>query len=558
MDSFFRQLAAIGAMRLVLMFGLAAGVAGALMFVGMGTGNGRTAFLYSSADLADVAEMSSRLGQAGMPFDLTAGGSVIMVPRERVIEARLLLAQDGLPNSANMGYEIFDNQSGLGATQFVQNINKIRALEGEVARTLEGLQIVASARVHLAIPERKVFERDAEAPSASVVLEVRGDLSRTQARAIRNIVASAIEGLNPSRVTIMDSDGRLLFDGSGEGEDAAVDAMDDRRVQIETRIRNRVSELLTPLVGRDAVEVQVSAEIDTTRITETAEMFDPEGQVIRSVQTEQIRGDESSNEANDSVSITENIPETDANANAAGTRRQNTTSQSREQTNFDISQTVRTQIRLPGEITRLSVAVVIDDVRITDEEGAITFTNRDPELMQRIESLVRSAVGFTEARGDTVTVVNARFAETIAPTFGAEAPPPMQFDKNDILRIVELSVLAIVAILVLLLVARPLVSAATGGQTAGTTGGSSGSLAGALTALPGMSGDAADGDPGATAMLMSPEDAANATANFAKVDGEISQKTVDQVTSIVSQNPDKSLQILRDWLHDSDSPEAAT
>lgn len=262
MDSFLKQLATIGVVRLVLMFGLAAGVAGALMFVAMGAGNSQKAFLYSSGDLADIADMSNRLGQAGMPFDIAGGGSVIMVPRERVIEARLLLAQDGLPNSATMGYELFDSQNALGTTQFVQNINKIRALEGEIARTLQGMPAVATARVHLAIPERKVFERNPQKPSASVVLEVRGELSRRQAGAIRNLVAGAIEGLQPSRVTIMDTEGRLLFNGAGDTEDAAVDALDERRVQIESRIRNRVAELLMPLVGRDGVEVQVSAELD--------------------------------------------------------------------------------------------------------------------------------------------------------------------------------------------------------------------------------------------------------------------------------------------------------
>lgn len=555
MNAFFQQLAQLGAVRLIIMFGVAAGVAGALMTVGMGLGTEDRTVLYTSQDMSAIADMSDRLSQANIPFEISAGGTVILTPRQREVEARLLLARDGLPGSASMGYELFDQQRTLGATQFVQNLNRVRALEGELARTLVGLAGVADARVHLALPERRLFDRDAETPSASVVLTLRGaELSRGQAKAVRNLVAGAVPGLTSNRITILDADGALLADGSGDGEDAASAALNDRKSQEESRLAAQVTRLVERLVGRGSAAVQVSLDLDMTQVTSTAEVFDPEGQVVVSTETREESSSGENAEDDGTTTVTENIPETAEDGEGVNTQR--TTSRTAdnalvERTNFQNTRRTRSEIRMPGELRRLSVAVAVDGVRTETEEGGVVYEPRAAEVMAEIEALVKAAIGFSETRGDIVTVTNLPFPETTAPVIGTVAPPPISFAASDIMRFAELGVLLVVALLVILLVARPLLKAA------GPSGDSGGfpalpAPAGAVT-VAGVSPAAAAGDDGGPLALMAPDDGSEEMVDIASVDGALKASSVKKITDIVNEHPDKTVSVIRGWLHEGES-----
>ena len=207
-----------------------------------------------------------------------------MVPKDQVPRLRMKLAESGLPKGGGVGYEIFDKSDALGATSFVQNINRLRALEGELARTIRGIDRVQAARVHLVLPERPLFSRDKADPSASIVLKMRGTLEPQQVRAIRHLVATAVTGLKPQRVSVVDETGRLLADGTADDGPGGVSA-DDRKVTFERRMREQVESIITSVVGPGRARVQLTADFDFNRITQTSDKFDPDGRVVRSSQT---------------------------------------------------------------------------------------------------------------------------------------------------------------------------------------------------------------------------------------------------------------------------------
>src|SRR5437763_16240212 len=228
------------------------------------------------------------------------------------------LAESGLPKGGGVGYEIFDKSDVLGATSFVQNINHLRALEGELARTIRALDRVQAARVHLVLPERPLFSRDKAEASASIVLKVRGALEPQQVRAIRHLVASAVNGLKPERVSIVDEAGRLLANGA-PGDNGTGASADERQTAYERRLREQVEAIVTSIVGPGRARVQLTADFDFNRVTQTSEKYDPEGRVMRSSQTR-----EESSAANDAkegqVSVGTELPNAQRSGEGAGQR----------------------------------------------------------------------------------------------------------------------------------------------------------------------------------------------------------------------------------------------
>ncbi len=540
------------------MFGVAAGVAATLLFVAMGAGSKPQALVYSSNDPADIAEIAEILTQAGIAYEIDASGTMIRTARDRVGDARVLVAREGATSGSSMGYEILDNQSALGTTQFVQNINRIRALEGEIARSLTNFDSVAAARVHLAMPERRLFEREETSPSASVVLDVRGDLRRSEAIALRNLVANAVPGLSPNRVTILDNQGRLLYDGAAEGEDAVATALDDRRAQLENRFRTRILQMLENHVGRGAADVQVAVELQTMRVTQSEEIFDPNSQVARSVETRELREGSSDRETDDATTVTENIPETADDTGGDALLRQSDSTSLSEVTNFELSRTTRTQLRAPGDVARISVAVLVDGVLDVGADGAEVYAERSPEDLAVIEDLTRAAIAFDEARGDSVYVANLPFSKPDAPELGEPAASAFSFDKNDIMRVIELGVLALIALLVIVFVARPLLKSIASTGAALAPAGALPGMAGA-GALPGPDGVApppllqAPEGASEAVTLMSPDEGDDAAlAGMARIDGNVKEAAVEKVSEIISDHPDRSLAIIRGWLHDQE------
>src|SRR5690242_16853965 len=272
--------------------------------------------LFTDLSFEDSAAVVKELERQAVPYELRNEDAVVLVPKEKVARLRMALAESGLPKGAGIGYEIFDNSEALGTTSFVQNINNLRALEGELARTIRSLDRVQAGRVHLVMPERPLFSRDKVEPSASIVLRVRGALETAQVRAVRHLVASAVNGLKPQRVSVVDEAGNLLADGAESAETAIGGLGQERQVTFERRLRDQIESIVSSVVGPGRARVQLSAEFDFNRVTETFDKFDPEGRVLRSSQTREESAASGSQEGQ--VTVGNELPGAQQNQQAGG------------------------------------------------------------------------------------------------------------------------------------------------------------------------------------------------------------------------------------------------
>src|SRR5436309_2979450 len=451
--SFLRGL---GASRLMAMVAVTTALIGFFAFVIMRVTTPQMTTLFTDLSFEDSSGIIKDLERQAIPFELRNEGAVIMVPKDKVTRLRMKLAESNLPKGGGVGYEIFDKSDALGTTSFVQNINHMRALEGELARTIRAIDRVQAARVHLVLPERPLFSRETPEPSASIVVRVRGSLEPQQGRAIRHVVASAVNGLKPQRVPIVDEAGQLLADGARTEQALGLSA-DERQVAFERRLREQVETIVTSVVAPGRARVQLTADFDFNRVTQTSEKFDPEGRVMRSSQTREESS--ASNEGKEGqVTVGNELPGAarppgDNNA----TREQS--KKSEEILNYEISRSTKTEVTEGGRVNRISVAVLVDGAYTKNDRGETTYQPREKEEIDRIAALVRAAIGFDQKRGDQVEVVNLRFADVPANVI-AEPTGVMsylQFTKDDVMHWVELAVMILLGFVVLLAVVRPLV-----------------------------------------------------------------------------------------------------
>jgi flagellar M-ring protein FliF len=544
--SFFNALQRFGIGRLAAVIGAAAGAVAILVAVMLNVGGEPQALLYSNLDLKEASEITAALDQAGVKYEAKGDGSTIMVARDKVASTRLLLSSKGLPTSGSVGYEIFDSQNALGQTDFVQNLNRQRALEGELARTIRSLKGVTSARVHLVLPKRQLFEEEAGAPTASVVVGLGGrDLSADHVRSLRNLVAGAVPNLKPDHVTVLDETGKMLAAGAEDGDAGLAGQLaQDRKSEAEERIRRAVKDVVEGVVGPGKARVQVMADLDLSRVTVQEEKFDPDGQVVRSTSTTEENSKDTTASPNGAVGAAANVPG-GTTANGA-TESGSNSGRSEETTNYEISKTTRTEIVEPGAVKRLSVAVAVDGVTTVGKNGKTSYAPRSAEEMQRIEQLVRSAVGFDQARNDQVSVVNVRFNREADGVGGTSAAAPvLDFDKNDIMRGLELMILLVVAALMVFFVVRPMLkSGGAGTAPAPMLAAATGGVAGAPLAL-GLSAPGGDG-----LALPGPSDM-DQRIDIARIEGQVKASSVKKVADFVDKHPEESVSILRGWLHES-------
>ncbi|MTI43573.1 flagellar M-ring protein FliF [Roseibium hamelinense] len=453
MNGLIEFIKTLGPARVAAMGAVAASLVGVFAFIIFRVTAPQMTTLYNDLALEDSSAIVSQLESANVPFELAREGSTILVPKDQVARLRMRLAEEGLPTGGSIGYEIFDRTDTLGATSFVQNINHLRAMEGELARTIGSIDRINAARVHLVIPERQLFQRDRRPPSASIVLNVRGSLGDPEVRAIQHLVATAVEGLDPERVSVVDESGRLLASGAAGDENGIMaTGLQDRVVAIESRLRNQIEEILSSVVGPGRARVRVAAEVDFNRTTETIETFDPEGQVVRSTQTKEEAS--SSIDSPDEVTVGNQLPNAGQNDGEGSDRDQSSLTE--EVVNYEISKSVRTEVVEAGQIKRLSVAVLVDGTYVPNADGDVVYAPRSQEALDRIAVLVRSAIGFDPERGDSVEVVNLQFALPPQTDLLADAGGLFDFTRDDILRFAELGVLLLISLLLLLFVVRPL------------------------------------------------------------------------------------------------------
>ncbi len=447
--------------QLGLMIGLAASVAFgvAVVFWSQGTDY---RLLYSNLAEQDASEIVQSLQQAGIEYRLSDGSGTIMVPAADVSSVRLMLAGEGLPKGSGAGFEMLDNQDGFGLSQFMENARYQRALEGELVRTITALDSVRSARVHLAIPKQTAFVRRREKAKASITIDLLPGrlLQDGQVAAISHMVAASVPGLESSQVMIIDQRGRLLT-SSEQSEDMKLTANQfDYRKRLESYYVQSIQGLISPLVGDGRVRAQVTAEVDFTRTEKTQERFDPATASIRSEHVE-----EQQNTGATALGIPGSLSnQPPAEGNADGTEQAPEGMRSRRLTkNYELDKTISHVRQGSAKVERLSVAVVVDYKMTKNEAGESVQTPLSSEDMARITALVRRAVGFNEARGDLVEVVNAPFSLPEFPDVAVEEPG---FLEQPIVRQLAKQGLAGLAILYLLFgVLKPAMrSLATGGK----------------------------------------------------------------------------------------------
>jgi flagellar M-ring protein FliF len=499
--------------------------------------------LFTDLSYEDSAAIVKELERQGVNFELRNDGSIVMVPKDRVARLRMSLAGEGLPKGGGIGYEIFDKSDALGTTSFVQNINNLRALEGELARTIRGIDSVVAARVHLVLPERPLFSRDKVEPSASIVLKVHGTLEPQQVRAIRHLVASAVNGLKPQRVSIVDEAGHLLADGNGDDGVGEISG-DERRSAFEKRLREQIDAIVTSVVGPGRARTQVNADFDFNRVTQTSDKYDPEGRVVRSSQTREETS--ATNERENQVTVGNEIPgggnqrpgQPPPEANGAA---KDQSRKSEEIVNYEISRTTKTEVIEGARVNRISVAVLVDGTYGKNDKGDIVYQPRSKEEIDQIAALVRTAIGFDQKRGDQVEVVNLRFAETPAtpitePTGWMAA---LQLTKDDLMRAIEMTVMGLLGLVVLLMVVRPLVRRVLAPEQR-------------PLALPAGAGDAQLAEALAAEAAKAAEPSPTAKMiDIAQIQGQVHAQSVQKVGELADKNPSEAVTIIRQWMSES-------
>ncbi len=381
--------------------------------------------LFANVSDKDGGAIVAQLSQMAVPYKFTEGGTAILVPADKVHDARLKLAQAGLPKGGTVGFELMDN-ARFGTTQFQERLNFQRGLEGELVRSITALSAVEGARVHLALPNQNGFFRDQQKPSASVLLTLHPGrtLDRAQLAGIVHLVASSLPELNPKAVSVLDQTGTLLT-GSPEGMAGANGGLDAQQLQyvnnIEAQYTKRIMDILEPVVGRENLRAQVSAELDFSQTESTSEEFKPnQGQepaAVRSAQTSESNGG-ATNMPTGVPGATSNQPPLPAaapiNGNAqpmqpAQTGGTGGTGKREALTNYEVDKTVRVTRGATGTIKRLSAAVVVNHRSVTDKKGVVQSVAMSQEDLDKLTSLVQETVGFSKDRGDSVKVINTPF-----------------------------------------------------------------------------------------------------------------------------------------------------
>ena len=431
--------------------------------------------LYGSLSEKDASQVIEALQQSNVEFRVDEGSGMVMVPAAKLKEIRMQLAGQGLPNGAGMGFELLQQETGFGTSQMVERARYQQAIQGELARTITTIGAVHSARVHLAIPKQSVFVRKRQPPSASVALRLHSGrvLEDDQVEAVVHLVASSVPELEPGRVTVVDHKGRLLS-GDPESREMKLSATQfEHTRRIEQHFRERVEGLLIPIVGRDKVRAQVTADVDFTVTEQTQERFNPDQPALRSEQLNEQQT--AAGEAGGIPGALSNQPPAagrapETNAAAAGAAGQaDSLNSSRQATrNYELDRVISHTRMSPISLRRLSVAVVVDNIAAVGEDGQVSVRERTPEEIERLTELVREAIGFDARRGDSVTVMNSSF---LAPEPVAELPEVPLWEQGWFLDITKQVGGLLLVVLLIFFVLKPTMKRLTAGHAAALAGG---------------------------------------------------------------------------------------
>ncbi len=496
------------------------------------------AVLYSDLELQDSAKIVQELENQRIPLQLLHDGSVIKVPKSKVISVRLNLAQAGLPNSGSLvGYEIFDKEDSIGTTNFTQNIKLVRALEGELSRTISAFDQVIKARVHLVIPQKEIFSKERVEPRASIVLKLRSSNSmrKSEIDAISHLVITAVPSLEMKNISIIDTKGKALKIGSAEENANFISSKnDDIRIANENRLKKDIENLLESTLGIGKVKVRVALEMNFDRIITNSELYDPESAVVRSTQAIDEKEKNPIMQQNSSdVSVANNIP----GGGSLGEQTEGNFAiieKSDQTTNYEISKTIKNHITESGVITKMSIGILVDGNYKTDPETEEdVYHPRSKEDLAKIANLVKVAIGFNEDRNDKIEVINMQFSHDL---YGLEEDDS-EWLKQELPDLLQTLILAVVVLLILITVIRPIAMKAFEIRQA-KEGNNIGTGSQPLTAGSSISGANGEGSSGEEFL----------TEEAAKKKGQVSP--LERINNIVNNDPESLVIALRKWLNE--------
>jgi flagellar M-ring protein FliF len=530
-------IAQLGTRRLMIMGGVALALLGVLAAVALRGSSSEMGFLYTDLEPSVAQSITAKLTAQNVPFQLSADGTSIMAPQEKLAQLRMSMAADKL--SGKVGYEILDAEEPFGVSSSRARMNETRAIEGELEKSIQSLDSVARARVHIVMPERAMFAAESRKATAGVTVKTKGKLPATAVQAIRYLVASSVPELSADQVSIVDQTGALLA-RAGEADDASTAQADDRQTGIEGRLRAQIEAMLEPIVGAGKVRAQVSAQVGREQTREETSVFDPDKQVIGHQIT--VESGDQSNEnaaAAPGASVGAQLPENQGAATTGtggGDTRKSARNETSEDTTYENSQTHTVTVRSPGKLARLTVAVMVDG----GKKGLA------PPEIARLTRLVQNAVGFDAARGDSVIVESMAFAA--ADPLADSSPGWFSWVSSDqLFGLLKLIVIAAVG-LVALKMLRPKVTPA---QLAEES---------RLLTVQNLETQAlavrvASGDPDALLQIEAMREAGDDTAAFdqevalAQVDGRIKKSSLKKIGDAISGSPAESASVIRQWMN---------
>ncbi len=499
--------------------------------------------LYVGLERSDVNQMGIALSEAGMSFDVSSDGTAIMVPVGLTGQARMLLAEKGLPTSTNAGYELFDNVGSLGLTSFMQQVTKVRALEGEIARTIQSINGIKAARVHIVMTDRGSFRQEQQEPSASVVIRTSGIDATRNANSIRQMVAAAVPGLSSEKVTVLDSTGILLAAGDDPNNNSANRSIGVERT-VESQIQDNIHRALTPYLGPDNFRTSVNADVNTdTRQTEET-IFDPESRTERSVQIIKEADKNNQNQSSTPASVEQNLPDEGAPA-ANGPQSSEQRERKEEITNYEINSKKIATVSNGYSISRLSIAVVVNQERLKAVIGADPKPEQIAERTAAIREMVASAAGFTETRGDQITVNAVEFIDGID---GEAVPAPgfLEMAGRHAGTAINAAAFIVVTLMVVFFGLRPLTRALQPETPVIAD------AAGAQTSLPGAPenlqiGSANAGEDGEYAGPGAPQLSQPQVNPIDELRNKLKPPPQDRLARMLELNEERTAQILRKW-----------
>ncbi|MDP9413641.1 MAG: flagellar M-ring protein FliF [Pseudomonadota bacterium] len=489
-------------------------------------------FLFTDLEPAAAQAITEKLKAQDVPFQISADGTSVMAPQERLAELRMGLAAEQL--GGKIGYEALDEEEPFGVSASRAKLNETRAIEGELARSIESLENVIKARVHIVMPERAMFAAEARKASAAVTVKTRGKLPGEAVQAIRSLVSSSVPELSPESVSVVDQTGALLA-RAGEGGASGSSEFDERQATVESRLRSEIEAMVEPIVGVGKVRAEVAVELERDSAREEALLFDPDRQVIaRQVTVESADQNKESEAGADAATVGAQLPENQDQPQAApGESRQSAKNENSEDTTYENSRTNTVTVRSAGKIKRLTVAVLVDG----GPKGV-----PEPQL-RRLNRLVENAVGFDAERGDSVAVESMAFA---APEEAGEEEGILSSLPTDhIFDVIKILIIAAVGVFALRML-RERRSPGTGADEAGLLGGNAEKLA--------LQASAAEGDPEATPQLGGPAPSSDVALldqeiALAQVDGRIKLSALKRIGDAVTASPGESTSVIRQWMN---------